>query len=89
MSGSRRSAGAEGGAAVAPSPQGVRFEEDVWGRLTFRRRAGTFAFMPLTLAGETGRPLAAFGAEGATAPETLRQKDRERMATLESRPRLS
>jgi hypothetical protein len=27
----------------------------------------------------------AVGAEGATAPETLRQKDREDMATLESR----
>jgi hypothetical protein len=26
------------------------------------------------------------GAEGATAPETLRQKDRATMATLESRP---
>src|SRR5690606_15906921 len=45
---------------------------------------------PRALAGETGGRIpvddGAAGAEGATAPETLRQKDRDGIRTLESRP---
>ncbi len=37
------------------------------------------------LAGEIGADSIGFGAEGATAPETLRQTDREDIRTLESR----
>jgi len=38
------------------------------------------------LAGEIGADSIGLGAEGATAPETLRQTDREDIRTLESRP---
>ena len=41
--------------------------------------------LPLIPAGETGQaPVVASGAEGATAPETLRQQDRVGAGTLES-----
>ena len=47
-------------------------------------RYGFVYSMRLVISGETGRCHAA-GAEGATAPETLRQKDRFHIHTLKSR----
>ena len=52
----------------------------VWPRLSCRARAGLGPVIQMIPVGETGLHLVkAAGAEGATAPETLRQMDRRGM----------